>query len=192
MLIMGFTLPIFDAKMTENIKNFGANFVSTTIRDKLVHGSPFTNLVFKGIVKLSHSLQRVHTDEVGVTADKELSKKDARAKCRSVTLEGISGNCFLTAFSVESRKRRLVSVTYSVAEEWQSTAVLSSIVECAINYCSRSVKEELAQGFRIEMLGNACPLVDGIFIDDNRGHCGTRMDGLRNHDIRWVNISIFV
>jgi hypothetical protein len=89
---------------------------------------PFANLVFKGIDKLTHVLERVYADELGFTTDKELSMDNSRTKCGSITFEGISGHSLLTALDVESRERGLVGVAYGVAKEGAGTTILCSFV----------------------------------------------------------------
>ena len=106
---MGFALPIIDAKCSQNILDSGGNLYSSTVASELVHCSPFTDDVFKGIDKFTGGCHAKNIDDKRFASDKDLGVLATTINSRNFGLNGVGGDRFMAPSHIEGGVGRLES-----------------------------------------------------------------------------------
>ena len=90
-LLMGFTLPISDDQVAEDVLDVTADLHLGTVADKPRGYSTATDDILEGVDKSFLGFQGVDITNSGREADKELSNRYARVNCRGIRVDGVGG-----------------------------------------------------------------------------------------------------
>jgi hypothetical protein len=174
-LVLGFTLPVFDDEGTQDIKNSFTGFNGNTITDEFVHSTALTNIILEGTDELIHGFHTIYVDNMGVSTDEDL-RVFVITKCRHRAGDGVGGNRFVTAVNVEGRERGFVGVTYVGSQLRSGTAVLGGMVVCLANKVGIFPEEELLERGKVTSDGRNFMGVDQLMYVTHVQHI---VDGLK-------------
>ena len=99
-----FTLPIAYDQGTEDIFDTITHFSFGTVTDELVHGSPFTDVIFQGINELTICFNTISIGDKSIASHKDLGSNGSIVNSRSITEDGVSSDRLIAAFDVTSRE----------------------------------------------------------------------------------------
>ncbi len=99
LVLMGFTLPVGNDKGAQNIMSSFADLISTAVTDKFIHGTTFTNDVFKGIDEFLGTVHRKDVNDVWVVTDKDLGTS-VTIDSGDLGYDGVGSDRFTTAKNV--------------------------------------------------------------------------------------------
>ena len=105
MLLPGFTLPIFDVKVTQYVLHLLTDFNLGTITDERGRCTTAPDIIFKSIDKLTFRLHALDVSDKRRGADKDLSTSLPTINSRSVRKHGVSGDGLVTTVNVKGRIR---------------------------------------------------------------------------------------
>ena len=103
-LLMGFTLPISDDQVAEDVLDATADLHLGTVTDKPRGCTTTTDDILEGVDKSFLGFQGVDITNSGCEADKELGNRYARVNRRGIRVDGVGGNGFITPMDIEGRE----------------------------------------------------------------------------------------
>ena len=111
LLVAALALPVVDQHGAKDILDAIGRFNLGRVGKETVHGSPLADLILEGVDEFLGQAHTVYVNDEGASADIELTAFVATgADGRSVCIDGISGNGFISSSNVESRESGLMSL----------------------------------------------------------------------------------
>ena len=108
LLLAGFTLPITDMIMTENIIGAVACFDGSTVREEAIRSTTINDVLLKGVHELLLGAHGIDVADLGFDPTVELAFRDTGFDVRCIRIEGIGSDIFITACDVVCGKGRLI------------------------------------------------------------------------------------
>ena len=100
---MGFALPIIDPKCSQNVFDSGGYLHGSVVAGELVHCSPFSDDILKGIDKFRRASHTKTIEDKQFAANKDLGVFAAAVNGWDFSFNGVSGNRFVATSNIEGR-----------------------------------------------------------------------------------------
>ena len=154
---MWLTLPITNAKCTENIEHFVANFYLSAVADKFCGSATCPDVIFKGIDKLFIRPNTMNVSDVRFKTSKDNSGSRAVVNRRYVGVNNVTCDGFVTAGDVKCRIGGLEGALQQCTR-WE-TGILSGVLKSLFDDVRAEPAKERAKHDVIGRLVCDCPRI---------------------------------